>query len=1344
MAAPTALPESTFTVVWMTLCLVLLFGMLVSDKIGADLTMMFVLTLLMLPRILTVPEAIAGFSNEGLLTVVVLFVVAGGISQTGGLDWYMAKILGRPKTLAGAQFKLMVPIAFVSAFLNNTPVVMVMIPIVQRWAKTIKQPSSQLLIPLSFASILGGTCTLIGTSTNLVVAGLLSQYNFCDPATAYCNTDQTIGLFDLGLYGVPIAMVGIGYILLLSPFLLPYPDQGSGAAEAMTQIDDDDLLVSARITKWSPAGGKTVKDSGMRGLPGLFLVSVQKKESGMTYRAVGPNMRLDAGDILSFTGVVETLGQICEEHGLEPITNENDLDFNRAALNPFTSNRALEEIAEEGPSDINSEAGSARIPDPHEVEVDALNAYLEEKKSAKDDTAEVAKLGATKEQFMATDKDTRVKAIAYMRSLIRKNVREDGGASPHSPMGQRSRSGSDPNENDTKLDMFRNHNSNNTWSGTSNSDKYPSIQSSLFDDPSQGANGGFRSNSLGGSGSSTPRRVRSNERQNSTGLATLLNSLAPAMVVVAPDPTTSKKNVIFVGVNASDRVGLLHDLSKGMSKLGLQALHTEASVVGLRSVSIWRCEVGGALRRERRRRFGIDEGDVEEIWSVLNSILSEESGTEAIKQRGLRVIRTRVIENSTLIGKTANEAKFRVCFRAAIVAIQRGSKPPTGRLGEVRFEKNDVLLLQVGDDSPLLTKEYFDATNDYKQQGGGRMSRNTSRDDLAGSQHKTGLGNMVRRMTGTLSRNSSNNSLGEKEAGGVGSQRKSLNEAYWNHFKNKPETSDSQKSLNEAYYKHFHRSGSTEGIAKMKEVAISGGVGSNSDENGGFYIGGEVVSSEMVNIETEVKDGASIDVENAGGIGNNTEIIAELVKDLFVETALNFEEGEEDLTAFVGKEFLSAMVVVPGSSLVGKTMKHSGISKLPGVHLFSIERPVALVVTSSENDSPPHEEDDLINENASEAGATEGGGGETVTISQDEKLQEKDILWWSGSANAIGELRKIPGLAPLETDQISKIGQSADRRLVQAVVAKKGPLVGKSIKQSKFRTRFNCAVIAVHREGTKVKDMPGRIVLQAGDVLLLEAGQDFVRLNKDNTLCFALLSELDDSTPPRLKLLVPALLLAVAMLAVYSSGVASLLETALCASAGMVTLGILTQQEARDAVNWDIYVTIAAAFGIGKAMVNSGVAGGVASGLTSVGKSLGIGDSGILAMIYLATFLISNVVTNNAAAALIFPIAIEVALDFGTSPKLISYTLMLSASASFMSPFGYQTNLMVYGPGGYKYMDFLKFGTPMQIVLWLFSVCILSAKSTFLNFFIIWLASLAFMILAFVGRMKWEMKNLVE
>ena len=132
-----------------------------------------------------------------------------------------------------------------------------------------------------------------------------------------------------------------------------------------------------------------------------------------------------------------------------------------------------------------------------------------------------------------------------------------------------------------------------------------------------------------------------------------LNSLAPATVVVAPDPTTSKKNVILIGINAPDRPGLLHDISKGLSRLSLQALRTEASVVGLRSVSIWRCEVGGALRRERRLRYGVDEGDVEEIWSVLNALLETEGGSEAIKQKGLRVIRTRVPVESSLIGKTA-------------------------------------------------------------------------------------------------------------------------------------------------------------------------------------------------------------------------------------------------------------------------------------------------------------------------------------------------------------------------------------------------------------------------------------------------------------------------------------------------------------------------------------------------------------------------------------------------------------------------------------------------------------------------------------------------------------------
>ena len=150
-------------------------------------------------------------------------------------------------------------------------------------------------------------------------------------------------------------------------------------------------------------------------------------------------------------------------------------------------------------------------------------------------------------------------------------------------------------------------------------------------------------------------------------------------------------------------------------------------------------------------------------------------------------------------------------------------------------------------------------------------------------------------------------------------------------------------------------------------------------------------------------------------------------------------------------------------------------------------------------------------------------------------------------------------------------------------------------------------MISVHREGKRVHDHPGKIKLQAGDVLLLEAGPTFIRKNVHNDRSFALLAEVEDSAPPRLRLLIPALVLTAAMLIVYTAGVASLLVCALVASMLMVATGILSEHEAREAINWEVFVTIAAAFGIGTALVNSGVAGGIAEFLVNVGDALGIG-----------------------------------------------------------------------------------------------------------------------------------------
>lgn len=169
-------------------------------------------------------------------------------------------------------------------------------------------------------------------------------------------------------------------------------------------------------------------------------------------------------------------------------------------------------------------------------------------------------------------------------------------------------------------------------------------------------------------------------------------------------------------------------------------------------------------------------------------------------------------------------------------------------------------------------------------------------------------------------------------------------------------------------------------------------------------------------------------------------------------------------------------------------------------------------------------------------------------------------------------------------------------------------------------------------------------------------------------------------------------------------------------------------------------IIIAAAFGIGTALKNSGVAGGVADGLVGLGKVLGLGDAGLYATVYLATFLISNVVTNNAAAALLFPIAMDSADSTGANKEIMAYTLMLGASASFMSPFGYTTNLLIYGPGGYKYADFLRIGTPMQVILWILSIVFVSNSS---RWYISWIVTgivliLTSIFLTFDSRNLWK------
>jgi di/tricarboxylate transporter len=297
---------------WVTLGVVVLiiYG-LARNAAGPDVILLGGITLIMTIQALTgtdhlpsAARAMERFGNEGLLTVAALYVVTAGLTYTGAMSLIVQPILGRPATVRAAQVRMMLPVAGMSAFLNNTPIVAMFMPVISDWCKKYNLSPSRLFIPLSYASIAGGTCTLIGTSTNLVVYGMLSE-----------DTKAHIGLFTVGLIGLPVALVVIAYVLLFSGKLLP--DRKTARAEL---ADPRRYTVEMLVEKGSAVDGKTIAEAGLRNLPGAYLMEVER--DGDRIVAVGPEQVLRGGDRLIFVGVVASVVDLQRTRGLVPATNQ--------------------------------------------------------------------------------------------------------------------------------------------------------------------------------------------------------------------------------------------------------------------------------------------------------------------------------------------------------------------------------------------------------------------------------------------------------------------------------------------------------------------------------------------------------------------------------------------------------------------------------------------------------------------------------------------------------------------------------------------------------------------------------------------------------------------------------------------------------------------------------------------------------------------------------------------------------------------------------------------------------------------------------------------------------------
>lgn len=368
------------------------------------------------------------------------------------------------------------------------------------------------------------------------------------------------------------------------------------------------------------------------------------------------------------------------------------------------------------------------------------------------------------------------------------------------------------------------------------------------------------------------------------------------------------------------------------------------------------------------------------------------------------------------------------------------------------------------------------------------------------------------------------------------------------------------------------------------------------------------------------------------------------------------------------REFTLEVCVAYDGPLVGKTVQEAGLRALEQLYLVSIER-----------------QDTVL-----------------TAVASEQSLQGGDRLVFAGNTEAISELLRINGIVPSIANDPARNHGRNERCLVEAVVSPHCGAIGQAIRDAQFRDRYGAVILAVARGGERVQGNLSSIRLQAGDSLLMEARPAFVsrqRFNKD----FLLINDLGKETPRHNRAYLSWLIL-FAVVGLAGFDVASMLNAALVGAALMLITGCLTIAQAERSVDTSVVITIAASFALGTALQKTGVAAALADIIVTLSCYK---PWLLLILTYFAVSLLTEVITNNAAAIIMLPIVLEVTSKVGVAHEPFLLAIMMAASASFATPIGYQTNLMVYGPGGYNFRDFLRVGVPMNIIVGIATVSLL-------------------------------------
>ena len=366
------------------------------------------------------------------------------------------------------------------------------------------------------------------------------------------------------------------------------------------------------------------------------------------------------------------------------------------------------------------------------------------------------------------------------------------------------------------------------------------------------------------------------------------------------------------------------------------------------------------------------------------------------------------------------------------------------------------------------------------------------------------------------------------------------------------------------------------------------------------------------------------------------------------------------------KEYLTELIILPQSPFIGKNIKEIQLGEKYNIDVLEIIR-----------DGTP-----------------------LYLPSKIKTLKEGDILLVKGEINKLLEISGKVGISIKASLNIYEDWlKNEDLTLIEAIISPDSFLNDKTIRNARFRNRYNANALAVRRDGETLKQKLRDITLRFGDSLLIETAKENLEALQ-STRDFILLSEIEGKTFPKQKMVI-SIVIVLTVVALAAFNILNIMVGALTGVVMMFLTGCISARKAYKEMDWQIFFLLAGIIPLGLAIEKSGAANYVAEGILGI-----IGNSSpfyLIALLYLTTTLLTEILSNNAAVVLIAPIAINIGRIMDLPPKVLLFTVMFAASTSFLSPIGYQTNTMIYGPGKYKYTDYFRTGALLNLFLWILS-----------------------------------------